>query len=116
MSTPTPRPGVTKSDVVTPGTDEVVIPLRQNRRSHTKRTTPRREANRAPGWQRHFRHPGGDPPEPRLRCTVCRFPLDPVNAERGTHPACDPAGSVDQDNARRLLADVLGAVVIGEVS
>ena len=39
-------------------------------------------------------------PEPApLACRVCRFRLDPVLAEAGTHPGCDPDGGSGPDGA-----------------
>lgn len=57
-------------------------------------------------------------PDTRHRCTVCRWPADPVHADLGTHPGCDPAtggdpgGDPDGDHLRdalRLVRAVLGA-------
>lgn len=106
----------------TPAGDDTVTPLGQNRRSHTQTTSPRRVVHRGPPWTGvqvstpavPTDRDGTQWPVTPGRCRVCRFPLDPVNADRGTHPACDPAGTTDEDTARRLLAEVLGAVVIGE--
>ena len=41
------------------------------------------------------------------RCTVCAWPLDPVNADLGTHPTCDPSRTTpmtdDQDETELRL-------------
>lgn len=51
-------------------------------------------------------------------CSVCRWPLDPVHAEHGTHPSCDPLSGGDPGgdpggdqprDALRLVQAVLGA-------
>lgn len=50
-------------------------------------------------------------------CSVCRWPLDPVHAEHGTHPGCDPLPGGGDDHLRdavRLVRAQLGAEIIPE--